>query len=119
MGLLLFHFLPLLLQLIHHLRMTSPFSLLLGGRAVEFRTHVEALRFFMTILLTRFSFLRFFVRRARPGLQFDSSIACEPDGPERWQHPIDLLTVAGDVVVPIYECALRVIAPGPDVEFEE
>ena len=30
-----------------------------------------------------------------------------------------LLTFAGHVVVPVHERALRVIAPGPDVELEE
>src|ERR1700683_4583666 len=40
-------------------------------------------RFFMTILLVRFFFWQFFVRRARPGLQFNSSIVCEPERPER------------------------------------
>ena len=34
-------------------------------------------------------------------------------------HPIDLLTCAGHLVVPVHERALRVIAPGPDVELEE
>jgi hypothetical protein len=33
--------------------------------------------------------------------------------------PICLFTVAVDVVVPVHKRALRVIAPGPDVEFEE
>ncbi len=32
---------------------------------------------------------------------------------------IDLFTCAGHVVVPVHERALRVIAPGPDVELEE
>jgi len=33
--------------------------------------------------------------------------------------PVDLLTRAGHVVVPVHERALRVIAPGPNVELEE
>jgi hypothetical protein len=47
-----------------------------------------------------------------------SHIPTPPDVREL-TFPLGLLTVAGHVVVPVHERPLRIIPPGPDVEFEE
>jgi len=61
-------------------------------------------------------------RFPRPHTPATATYKC-PSIKERSGHeqtsPIDLLTFAGHVVVPVHERALRVIAPGPDVELEE
>jgi hypothetical protein len=63
-----------------------------------------------------------------PGAATDRGLARRhtntlPGAKDRSDHEqtslIDLFTGAGDVVVPIYERALGVIAPGPDVKLEE
>jgi hypothetical protein len=54
-----------------------------------------------------------------PRRRLRTNVQVQKTGQGHGTHPIDLLTCAGHVVVPVHERALRVIAPGPDLELEE
>ncbi|MGB8733792.1 MAG: hypothetical protein WCC99_21240, partial [Candidatus Sulfotelmatobacter sp.] len=57
--------------------------------------------------------------RPHPSDGYVRNVQVRKTGQVTSKAPFDLLTSAGHVVVPVHERALRVIAPGPDVELEE
>src|ERR1035437_7620921 len=54
-----------------------------------------------------------------PQRRLRTNVQVQKTGQVTATHPIDLLTCAGHVVVPVHERALRVTAPAADVEQEE